>query len=199
MRNSPHHASGLRRAGRRSGAALVAGLCLALAPATAGYSEPDDAPQATGEITYPVVDLNAPVQDLTLPVQTLEFGTATMSGGVKEQGEEITLAGEVLFDPNKHTLSDEAAEELDQLLATLEEQGPQKLTVVGHTDDVQSAEHNQKLSERRAETIADVLHDELGDDVTIEASGKGETEPIADNDTEEGRALNRRVVVTVVR
>jgi len=189
----------LRATARRLFAVVAATSVVTLASATAAIGEPDDGTQPTGETIYPVVDLNAPVQDLTLPVQTLEFGTATMSGGVKEQGEEITLAGAVLFDPNKHTLSDEAAGELDQLVATLKEHGPQKLTVVGHTDDVQSAEHNQKLSERRAETIADALHDELGDDVTIEASGKGEAVPIADNDTEKGRTLNRRVVVTVVR
>ena|SRR5699024_7834618 len=178
---------------RRIAAAVAFGLGLSLVPATAASAQPTpEGPGPTGEITYPVIDLEAPVEEL-------EFGTATISGGVKEEGDEITLAGEVLFDPNKHTLSDEAAEELDQLVASLMDHDPQQLTVVGHTDDVQSAEHNQALSERRAETIAGVLEDELGDGVTIEASGKGETEPIADNETEDGRALNRRVVVTVVK
>ena len=178
---------------RRIAAAVAFALALSLVPATAASAQPTpEGPEPTGEITYPV-------EELDMPVEELEFGTATISGGVKEEGDEITLAGEVLFDPNKHTLSDEAAEELDQLVASLKEHEPQQLTVVGHTDNVQSAAHNQALSERRAETIAGVLEDELGDGVTIEASGKGETEPIADNETEDGRALNRRVVVTVVK
>lgn len=183
---------------RRTLPALLVSAALAIA-ATPAAAAPSDAPTASGEITYPVVDLNATVEPLTLPVEKLEFGTATVSGGVKKQGETITLAGEILFEPNKHTLSAEASTELEHLVATLKKYEPAELTVVGHTDDVQSAAHNQELSERRAETIAEVLRDELGGGLTIEASGKGEAEPIADNETEKGRALNRRVVVTVVK
>jgi outer membrane protein OmpA-like peptidoglycan-associated protein len=70
--------------------------------------------------------------------------------------------------------------------------------VIGHTDSVGSEAYNQGLSERRAATVADFLAEE-GDvpRSTIEASGRGELEPIATNDTEEGRATNRRVEIRI--
>jgi len=73
------------------------------------------------------------------------------------------------------------------------------LNVIGYTDSVGNADYNQKLSERRANTVADYL---VKQDPTriefIHAMGKGEQDPIASNDTAEGRAKNRRVVLQVI-
>jgi OOP family OmpA-OmpF porin len=73
------------------------------------------------------------------------------------------------------------------------------LNVIGYTDSVGDAEYNQKLSERRARAVADYLIKQ--DPTRVEfvlAMGKGEQDPIASNDTEEGRAQNRRVVLQVI-
>ena len=65
--------------------------------------------------------------------------------------------------------------------------------VVGHTDGEGAVEINQEISERRAQAVVDRLI-ELGvDPIRLRARGAGESEPIADNETEEGRALNRRI------
>lgn len=73
---------------------------------------------------------------------------------------------------------------------------PTSATIVGHTDSRDSDAHNQTLSERRAEAVEAALADRLpGVEFTVE--GRGETEPIASNSTEEGRALNRRVTITM--
>ncbi|WP_309080922.1 OmpA family protein [Zhihengliuella sp.] len=156
-----------------------------------GGADPADA-------DVPVDDLTFVVEDLDLPVEGLVFGSSSLSGGVKEEGEIITLSGEVLFEPNSDTLTADAEEELQRLVQELEERSPRRLAVVGHTDDVQSDAHNQDLSERRARTIADEISREFGDRVDLEVSGRGEAEPIAHNETEEGRQLNRRVEVTVL-
>ncbi|MFV0450860.1 MAG: OmpA family protein, partial [Propioniciclava sp.] len=66
-----------------------------------------------------------------------------------------------------------------------------------HTDSDGTDNDNQKLSEARAHTVADALKPLLGSDYTYKTEGKGEKEPIADNDTDQGRALNRRVTVTL--
>jgi OOP family OmpA-OmpF porin len=71
-----------------------------------------------------------------------------------------------------------------------------KVTLVGHTDNVGSEADNQKLSEDRAASVANYLQ-RAGVTVPMETSGKGESQPIADNDTEEGRAHNRRVELSV--
>ena len=68
--------------------------------------------------------------------------------------------------------------------------------VTGHTDSVGPEEYNQGLSERRAQAVVDYLKS-LGVKVNMQAMGKGESEPVADNATKEGRAKNRRVVVDV--
>ena len=71
--------------------------------------------------------------------------------------------------------------------------GHETLTIVGHTDSIGSEEYNQGLSERRAQSAAAFL-ESLGID-SISTSGMGETQPVADNGTKEGRAMNRRIEV----
>lgn len=78
----------------------------------------------------------------------------------------------------------------DQIKASA---GHETLTIVGHTDSIGSEEYNQGLSERRAQSAAAFLEG-LGID-SISTSGMGETQPVADNGTKEGRAMNRRIEV----
>jgi len=68
-------------------------------------------------------------------------------------------------------------------------------TIEGYTDATHSADHNQKLSERRATTVRDYLLSKGVGDNRMKVVGYGESKPIADNSTKEGRALNRRVVM----
>lgn len=72
--------------------------------------------------------------------------------------------------------------------------GHEKITIIGHTDSIGSAEYNMKLSLRRAEAAAEYLRSLGIDDITTE--GRGESEPIASNKTREGRAQNRRIEIT---
>ena len=70
--------------------------------------------------------------------------------------------------------------------------------IIGHTDSTGPAEYNQGLSERRAAAVRDHLESHEGVTQNMEAIGMGETDPIADNSTKEGRALNRRVVIELL-
>ena len=65
----------------------------------------------------------------------------------------------------------------------------------GHTDNIGKADYNQKLSERRAQAVVDFLASKGIAQGRIKARGFGETRPLADNSTEEGRATNRRVTI----
>lgn len=69
------------------------------------------------------------------------------------------------------------------------------LTVIGHTDSLGIPHENQLLSERRAGSVADALRPLLGGDITITTEGRGQTDPIASNESDEGRQLNRRVTL----
>ena len=70
-------------------------------------------------------------------------------------------------------------------------------TIVGHTDSTASEEYNQALSERRAEAVKAVMVDQGVNADAIETSGRGELEPVGDNDTAEGRQANRRIEAVV--
>ncbi len=67
------------------------------------------------------------------------------------------------------------------------------LEIVGHTDNTGSTAHNQRLSEQRAQAVADYLIERSVTPEQLETSGRGENEPIASNDTHDGQAANRRV------
>ncbi|QCU91187.1 OmpA family protein [Thiomicrorhabdus sediminis] len=88
--------------------------------------------------------------------------------------------------------------ELDNFAAYLNEVSDAKVSIVGHTDSVGSSAYNQKLSEKRAQDVADYL---AGKGIAADrmmVSGMGESSPIADNSTKAGRAENRRVEVEIV-
>jgi outer membrane protein OmpA-like peptidoglycan-associated protein len=71
------------------------------------------------------------------------------------------------------------------------------LTVVGHTDNVGSNDYNQKLSERRAHSVAQYLESKRVNGMRLALAGKGETQPAASNASEGGRQANRRVEIYV--
>lgn len=85
---------------------------------------------------------------------------------------------------------------LDKIAAQIQaSRGQEVLTIVGHTDSIGSEAYNQGLSERRANSVANYLAKQGLDRNAMVISGAGETQPVADNKVESGRAQNRRVVV----
>lgn len=109
----------------------------------------------------------------------------------------ITLNADTYFDFDKSNLKPEGKKALDGLVAEMKIDQVEQIIVVGHTDSIGTDAYNQKLSERRAKTVADYLVSKGVPAAKIKASGKGESQPIADNKTKAGRAKNRRVEVTV--
>ena len=87
---------------------------------------------------------------------------------------------------------------LDQVADVLSQYNQTYIDVYGHTDSMGSDAYNQSLSERRAQAVADYLASHGVVAARLGTRGYGETQPIASNDTEEGRAANRRVEIKVV-
>ena len=113
--------------------------------------------------------------------------------------EVITLNGNVLFAYNQSNLMPEARSELDSLMAKLQGADVVSVKVIGHTDSQGSDAYNQKLSERRASSVAAYLLSQGLAPDKLTSEGRGESQPVADNDTEEGRAQNRRVELHINR
>jgi len=103
----------------------------------------------------------------------------------------------VLFDFNKSVLKPEARAQLAGVLQALKEQPSLQVQVVGHTDGVGSDAYNMKLSQRRAESVADFLIKNGSRKENLQVDWKGKREPIASNANAEGRAQNRRVEITL--
>jgi outer membrane protein OmpA-like peptidoglycan-associated protein len=106
---------------------------------------------------------------------------------------DITRQVEFAFDSAELTAAGRAT--LDELTATLNRLKFVSGTVEGYTDNKGTTEYNQGLSERRAQTVADYLQAKGVASHRLAVKGMGESNPIADNSTEEGRAKNRRVVL----
>ncbi len=101
------------------------------------------------------------------------------------------------FANNSAEISSEVAEQLDKLATFLSDNPHAKVEITGHTDSVGSAKYNQTMSEKRAKAVADVLVAKGVDKSRIMTSGQGESNPIASNETREGRQQNRRVDIVV--
>jgi outer membrane protein OmpA-like peptidoglycan-associated protein len=119
---------------------------------------------------------------------------------VKEEarGMVITLSGQVLFVTGKSELLPAARDQLDQVAAALKDQGDLKPIVVeGYTDSVGSDANNDRLSKDRAEAVRQYLVSRGVPSDKITSVGKGKSNPVASNDTPDGRANNRRVEIVV--
>jgi len=112
--------------------------------------------------------------------------------------EKVSFAAEALFDFDRALVKPEGKAALDDLMRKLQGMDTEVMIAVGHTDSVGSDAYNQKLSLRRADAVKAYLVSKGLDQARLYTEGKGETQPIADNATAEGRARNRRVVIEVV-
>ncbi|MFT3954997.1 MAG: OmpA family protein [Piscinibacter sp.] len=110
---------------------------------------------------------------------------------------ELNLGVKLLFDSNADELSDSGREAVAGVARGLGSAGVERVIVEGHTDNLGSGRHNEMLSLRRAQSVALQLVKGGMRDAAIERRGLGFSRPVADNATPEGRAQNRRVVVTV--
>ncbi|MGC1271964.1 MAG: OmpA family protein, partial [Croceibacterium sp.] len=105
---------------------------------------------------------------------------------------------DAFFDFDKAVLKPEGKASLDDLTAKLQGMNLEVIIAVGHTDSIGTDAYNQKLSLRRAEAVKAYIVSKGVDQSRVYTEGKGETQPVADNATSEGRAKNRRVTVEVV-
>jgi len=114
---------------------------------------------------------------------------------VGAQGCSCDVTRQLQFALNSAELTADDKKVLDEVAANLAKLKFISGTVIGHTDSSGSDAYNQKLSERRAQSVATYLEGKGIGAGRLAVSGKGESEPVADNATKEGRAQNRRVVL----
>lgn len=113
------------------------------------------------------------------------------------EGIHITFESGILFKVGSADLSAEAKENLTKLSTSLTEYPDTHVLIEGHTDSSGSEELNQKLSEKRAKSVSTYLE---GKGITanrLKTKGYGESQPVASNDTKEGKQKNRRVEVAI--
>src|SRR5579872_1734536 len=131
-----------------------------------------------------------------LRAQLLQQLNAVLETKDTDRGLVVTMA-DVLFDSGKYTLRPAAREKLAKLSGIVLGHSGLKLAAEGHTDSTGSPEFNQKLSVKRAEAVAEYLSSQGVPRDSLNASGFGDTRPIAPNNTSAGRQQNRRVELIV--
>ena len=119
---------------------------------------------------------------------------------VVRQGDNITLnmPGNITFAFDSSNLQSQFLPVLDNVAGTLNQYNQTIVEVAGHTDSVGTDAYNQALSERRANAVAGYLGSKGIMQQRMIVVGAGETRPVASNDTDSGRAQNRRVEITLV-
>jgi outer membrane protein OmpA-like peptidoglycan-associated protein len=109
----------------------------------------------------------------------------------------IGVASDASFAVDSSTLSGNAQTTFNKIAETLKDYDKTAIHVVGHTDSTGSEQYNMKLSQQRAQAVAQFLTGRGVDSQRVLTWGRGESQPIATNDTEAGRAENRRVDIVI--
>jgi outer membrane protein OmpA-like peptidoglycan-associated protein len=113
------------------------------------------------------------------------------------EGIKITFNSGILFDVNKTNLKNYSRTELTKLATILNKYDDTNILLAGHTDSTGSEEYNLELSQSRAYSVADYLVVQRVNSERFSVHGHGESDPVATNDTESGRAQNRRVEIAI--
>ena len=131
--------------------------------------------------------------------QAAEMKRKLPEAAIARQGDKlyVALPSGILFDVDKDQVKSSARGQVGKAAEVLVKYPDTYITVEGHTDSSGSAEHNQKLSERRASGVRDLLASGGVAASRLAVRGYGETDPVADNATPEGRQSNRRVQLEI--
>ena len=121
------------------------------------------------------------------------------AAAVKREGEllAITLKGDVSFDVNSDVVRPGLYSELDRIAQILVKYTQTSIIVEGHTDSTGPESYNQKLAERRATNVKNLLVQREVSEYRVNTIGYGESQPVATNTTPEGRQMNRRVEIRI--
>jgi outer membrane protein OmpA-like peptidoglycan-associated protein len=114
------------------------------------------------------------------------------------EGIQLTMESGILFQTNQSALQAQAKQNIQKIAEVLKKYPDTDIVVAGHTDSVGAEDYNQKLSERRAQAVSDYLASLGVSAARMKTVGYGETQPVADNSTTEGKAANRRVEIAVM-
>ncbi len=109
----------------------------------------------------------------------------------------VTFKSDILFPSASYSLNPGSYDELSRVAKVLNQYPQTSILVAGHTDGKGSEEYNQTLSERRAESVKNALVGMGVNPSRMTAMGYGKSKPVADNSTEAGRQMNRRVVIVI--
>ena len=123
--------------------------------------------------------------------------TEDIADALRKDGR-VTISGGILFETNSAMLAPSAGDLVSRIADVMKKNPNLKVAVVGHTDNTGEFKYNLQLSERRAKSFVDALvKDGVGPD-RLAAVGVGPLSPVASNDTNEGRAQNRRVELVLI-
>ncbi|MFQ3787517.1 OmpA family protein [Halomonas sp. A29] len=180
---------------------VVCGIAGGLIGGSIGYatsgSSDEDTGAATGAVAGSAIgallcaDRTPPPQ----PVATPEPPPPAPEPAPVTEFEPVTLDSEVTFAFDSAEIRPGAHQTLDQVAATLRENPNLRVRIEGHTDSVGSAQYNQGLSQRRADSVRDFLVSRGIAENRMTTRGFGLERPVATNETDEGRAQNRRVEI----
>lgn len=127
----------------------------------------------------------------TLPDATVE----TVNNG---EALKVTFDSGILFATNSSTLSDASKSALRNFAASLKQNPDTDIRIIGYTDNTGNVDYNQTLSEKRAKSVYDYLMMQGVSSDRMSYEGRGVHDPVADNNTASGRALNRRVEILIM-
>lgn len=130
------------------------------------------------------------------PKQKVEVVASTKDHAILDVEPEVGITvvlDNIFFEIDKATLLPESKKELEELVDLLTDYPHMRIEINGHTDNTGSDAHNQQLSEARAKAVVHYLLEEKVEKDRLSYAGHGENQPVATNDTPEGRQLNRRV------
>lgn len=146
---------------------------------------------------YYIEDVSVVCLDCTEP-DTIEKIDNTIPPHEEYTVGSTLILRDLYFDFDKSTLLQQSYNELVKLMDLLNRYPKMKIEIAGHTDNRGTAEYNMKLSENRARAVLNYLIDHGIEGKRLSYTGYGKSRPISTNDTEEGRANNRRVEVTIL-
>ena len=138
-------------------------------------------------------------KDLELQLQPeIQRGEVSVEKRASDNALLVSMTSSTGFDTNSAVLKPGYTATLNKISRVLNQYGKTTVTVIGHTDNIGSHADNQLLSENRAQSVQNYFAGQNVNPLRLEAYGRGETEPRADNTSEAGRQLNRRVELWIL-